>query len=247
VTTSYTRYQQLLDESKERFARDTADHKMTVLHEDGLYRHLRFRADGSLVGFDLITWPGSLTIQGGHGTYTFRRETDMFGFFRASNGVNVDYWAEKLPGGRDSVKVYEVAAVVRPLVEAYREHGRRLPQLEAEYELAAATHDATPWQQRWPYAVKGPRPVVKPPAVAELRQQLRDAYEDGDLEDEDGARRLLNAWESVGVVWSAFEWDLREYDFHFVWSCHAIRWGIRRYDEAKAAAVQAGKLAGATQ
>lgn len=26
-----------------RFARDTAQHEMTVLHDDGLYRHLRFQ------------------------------------------------------------------------------------------------------------------------------------------------------------------------------------------------------------
>jgi hypothetical protein len=27
-----------------RFAKDTATHRMTVLHDDGLYRHLRFEA-----------------------------------------------------------------------------------------------------------------------------------------------------------------------------------------------------------
>ena len=30
------------EEAAEAFARDTADHQMTVLHDDGLYRHLRF-------------------------------------------------------------------------------------------------------------------------------------------------------------------------------------------------------------
>lgn len=241
---NHDRYRALLAEAGRHFTADCADHEMTVLHEDGLYRHLRFRSDGSLTRFDLITWPGSLTIQGGHGTYTFSRETDMFGFFRQSNGVNVDYWAEKTAGGRDSVKAYEVAAAVRPLIEAYREWGQDLDRREFEYEQAAAIYKATPREHRWPFDRKGPMEPVKPPTVAELRQQLRDAVEDGEFEYEDGARRLLRAWETAGVVWSAHEWNLREYDYHFVWSCQAIAWGVRQYDAAKAAVAAAGDLAG---
>lgn len=238
-------YRALLADAGEAFANDTRNHSMQVLHEDGLYRHLRFRADGSFDGFDLITWPGSLTIQGGHGTYTFRRETDMFGFFRASNGINVDYWAEKLPGGRDSVKVFAEHGIVRRLVETYREYGERVPELEFAYERDLAVYEATPRADRFPWARSGPRQPVKPKTVAELREQVRDAHENGDLNYEDGVRRLLSDWDSAEVTSDSWEWDLREYDYHFVWSCHAIRWGIRRYDEAKASAAQAGELVAA--
>jgi hypothetical protein len=49
----------------ERFPRDTANHQMTVLFENGLYRHLRFDApDGSGYRFDLVTWPNRLAFQG---------------------------------------------------------------------------------------------------------------------------------------------------------------------------------------
>ena len=39
----------------ERFKRETAGHQMTVLHDDGLYRHLRFMNPefGSISRFDL--------------------------------------------------------------------------------------------------------------------------------------------------------------------------------------------------
>ncbi|MFD7661258.1 hypothetical protein [Streptomyces sp. NPDC059788] len=52
-------------EIAERFARDTARHAMTVLHADGLYRHLRFTApEQGRFPFELITWPYNLVAQG---------------------------------------------------------------------------------------------------------------------------------------------------------------------------------------
>jgi hypothetical protein len=89
-------------ESAERFAADVRGHKLTVLHEDGLYRHLRFQKPGThFYWFDLITWPGCLAINGDMEGYTFSRVEDMFTFFRASSGwnsktINPQYWAEKL-------------------------------------------------------------------------------------------------------------------------------------------------------
>jgi hypothetical protein len=52
----------------ERFAKETAEHDMEIVHDDGLYRHLRFRHQGpnysSWYWFDLITVPGSLIFRG---------------------------------------------------------------------------------------------------------------------------------------------------------------------------------------
>jgi hypothetical protein len=85
---------------QERFVSDTADHEMTVLHNDGLYRHLRFKKpDSSTYWFDVITWPGSLTIHGDMGTYMFSRLEDMFEFFRSGVGINPGYWGEKVKAG----------------------------------------------------------------------------------------------------------------------------------------------------
>ncbi|MEV0917899.1 hypothetical protein AB0I93_27025 [Streptomyces sp. NPDC049967] len=106
-----------------RFKRDTADHQMTVLHEDGLYRHLQFRSPGTIeFYFDLITWPGCLTIRGDYGdAFTFTRELDMFPFFRADRrcGINPHYWAQKLDGHRESAKEYSEAAFRQIVCELF--------------------------------------------------------------------------------------------------------------------------------
>lgn len=107
----------------ERFASDTAGHQMTVLHEDGLYRHLRFRSlKTSEYWFDLITWPGCLTIRGDYGdAYTFDRERDMLPFFRADRrwGINPHYWSQKIDCGRRSVQEYSEATFRQIVCELF--------------------------------------------------------------------------------------------------------------------------------
>lgn len=87
--------------SRDRFVEATAGHQMTVLHDDGLYRHLRFRnPDRGEYWYDLITAPGTLTITGDMGDFLFRRVEDMFDFFgRRSTTINGHYWAQKVIAG----------------------------------------------------------------------------------------------------------------------------------------------------
>lgn len=102
--------------TSEQFLKDVADHQMTIAHEDGVYRHVRFRSAtrGSVYWFDLVTWPGFLTICGDMGTWTFSRVPDMLTFFRSEReglNINASYWAEKLQhgthGGRDGAKEWD--------------------------------------------------------------------------------------------------------------------------------------------
>lgn len=83
------------------FKRWTKDHRLTVLHEDGLYRHLRVAKPGTyMYGFDVVTWPGYLAIVGDIGDYTFCRINDMLEFFETEHGgINPDYWSQKLQAG----------------------------------------------------------------------------------------------------------------------------------------------------
>lgn len=111
----------------ERFPRGTARHKMIVLHDDGLYRHLRFLNPqyGQLTSFDLITWPDHLAISGDvSDAYVFTRLRDMFQFFRGHE-VNPGYWSEKLQGDSRRVQVYDRDSFERQVkahvVEAIRE------------------------------------------------------------------------------------------------------------------------------
>lgn len=84
--------------TREQFLRDVRNHQMLVLRNDWRYRHLQF-ADPSTSNqwFEIITWPGALAMSGDMGSWLFRREQDMFGFFRITTGeINPDYWHEKL-------------------------------------------------------------------------------------------------------------------------------------------------------
>lgn len=183
-----------------RFSADTDKHELTVLREDGLYRHLRARnPEHGAYWFDIITWPGCLTIRGDLGNaYTFARLPDMFEFFRGKQ-INPHYWAEKLDGGRDSVQVYS-EDVVRQLV--------------TEHVVDAIRYSDAP---------RGIGKAIRTEILGE------------DLTDEADARELLEIFNFKGFVFDdVWEWSFKDYDWVFLWACHAIVWAIAAYDRARA-------------
>ncbi len=80
---------------------DTAHHRLEIIRDDGVYRHLRMQQPGtSCYYYDIITWPGYLTVTGDMGTWAFSRCYDMFNFFGGWTGeINTGYWSEKLEAG----------------------------------------------------------------------------------------------------------------------------------------------------
>lgn len=200
------------ERSRERFVRETAEHEMTVRRDDGLYRHLRFQRPGSWsYGFDIVTWPGYLAIVGDCGDYVFSRVTDMFEFFAPSGarggfedarwGINPGYWSEKLQApSPDASRRF-----------SYDKFRRRVAEWLGDYADARGfTSEETAGFQA---------------ALAE--RVLDDSYGEP---DENEARRRLHDFEHDGhTVYDSWEWDLREYDFRFLWCCWAIVWGIGQY------------------
>lgn len=84
-----------LAEVGERFKRDVQEHALTIMRDDGIYRHLRFKRPGTMTCyFDLVTWPGHLAYVGDMGDYVFTRVEDMLTFFRGHE-PNPSYWSEK--------------------------------------------------------------------------------------------------------------------------------------------------------
>lgn len=87
-----------IEDARARFERDTAQHQMTVLHDDGVYRHIRFQSPATgIYWYELVTWPGRLTFAGDMGTWAFARLPDMFEFF--TGPINPTYWGEKITAG----------------------------------------------------------------------------------------------------------------------------------------------------
>ncbi len=229
-----------------RFAADTAKHKMTVLHDDGLYRHLRFQAPGTgFYWFDLVTWPGRLAFTGDMDGYVFARTTDMFEFFRTGsitadnpNRINPGYWAEKTDGGRRSCKEYSDKRFKQLVDEYIAEHAEEFPGLAAAVETELEDVD---WQHEdsareflrdFEYVEETEPNVVRTRAdynavrlnrnapVSEVADAVRACEE---------ARR--NATFRFHDTW---EWELSDYTWSFLWACNAIAWGIRAYDAVKA-------------
>lgn len=200
----------LQEQVAERFAFDVLSHQMTVLHDDGRYRHLRFRRpETSTYWFDLVTWPGCLAINGDMQTFVFSRLTDMFEFFRGPGPVNVTYWAEKLRASSD--------------VEGYDEEKFR----EVVNEIVAE-HEAD-----WPGLAKA------------VENEIFDAWSGTNTASEDLARLAISefSYKPEGHegepfrFMDAWEWNLHEYRYQFLWCLHAIQWGIRKYDAAQHEAV----------
>lgn len=206
---------------RERFVRDVAEHEMTVLKDDGLYRHLRFqRVGASFYWFDLVTWPGVLAVSGDCGTFVFSRTRDMFEFFRPSGarggfedarwGINPDYWSEKLraPSSRD-VRIYTYDAFKAHVLEWLADARDYYGDLEDEDDLRAFK--------------------------AAVDEQILDDPDGEAYRDEGEAHRRLRDFEHGGrSISDSWEWDLREYDWQFLWCCWAIVWGIGQYDAKEA-------------
>jgi hypothetical protein len=198
----------LIAEARARFVSETAQHTLEILHDDGLYRHLRFKSPSSwMYHFDLVTWPGHLAISGDCGDFVFARTSDMFEFFAGGRGgfadarwgINPHYWSEKLQAPRrDGAQRYSEArfrACVREWLSEVSE--------ELDLDEAAALRAAVEEQV--------------------LAEHLYCA-------DEQEAQHLLAEFEHDGRrIYDSWEWDLREYDWSFLWCCWAIVWGIDQY------------------
>lgn len=195
------------------FAADTKTHELTIVHDDGLYRHVRVqRPETWSYGFSLVTWPGHLAITGDMGAYLFARTTDMFEFFESDEGrINPYYWSEKLqaPHGRRSVREWSETAFRRVVDEWY----------------------ASRIDEKWG--------EVTPDDVDDEGRTLRAALDADVLDDSDSlyvdehvAHERLRDFEWGDLrISESWEYDLTDYEHQFLWCCHAIVLGIRLYRE----------------
>lgn len=129
-----------------RFERDTADHEMTILHDDGLYRHIRFKAPTTgIYWYELLTSPGQLTIRGDMGTYVFSRVEDMIGFFNQPY-INAGYWGEKLQA-HSGYREYSESQMRRLVREHFEDNADQLddpPAVWRQIEQQILDEDTAP-------------------------------------------------------------------------------------------------------
>ncbi|WP_371605028.1 hypothetical protein OG345_42175 (plasmid) [Streptomyces sp. NBC_01220] len=91
----------------EIFNADKAHGSVTVLQDQGAYRHLRATTHGGfLPWFEIATWPGTLIFQGPSGAWTFGRGVDDMAAYVKDTPVNVPYWADLLLHHSNPAYVY---------------------------------------------------------------------------------------------------------------------------------------------
>lgn len=192
------------NDPKARYAADTASHRMTVLLDNGAYRHLRFADPSTRTSwFEIITTPGLLTINGDMGTLTFARLEDMFTFFRrADGGINDYYWTEKLVASDAPAKAYSARAFTQAILE------------DATGQLDDAEVD-------------GDRRTA---ALAELQEDVLSCADD----EHEARRALDSFTHELLDFTDAWEHDFTEYGFRYLWNLHAVVDAISRYDAAGA-------------
>ena len=217
----------MIEPTTELFLKDVAAHAMTVLLDNGTYRHLRFRQPNTgNLWFDLVTWPGVLTIHGDMGTWTFSRVDDMFTFFRDSKlRINPDYWGEKLQHGqfpgRDGGKVWDQDTFQAHLLAQLEEHDltpEKLAELKtAIQEEIFRLHD-------------GDGPHMIRHAAYEFAYKFEE-----DQNKRDYLERLRNPHKAEKFQFDGM--DLPSgmvYSYHFIWCLYAIVWGIQQWDARNA-------------
>lgn len=215
--------------SRERFESDTAEHKMTILHDDGLYRHLRFQKPGtSIYWFDIVTWPGRLVICGDCEDYMFSRLTDMFEFFagaRQAPGINPHYWSEKLQGpGRDRGRSFSWDALRATVIEWFEQISDSEDlRLREQIALAEALEERVLHDPVYACQVDDEREAHR--LLGEFEWHDPENHPDRHRYGREGLR-----------IYEPYDYDLRDYDWSFLWCCWAIVWGIGQYRQATVAA-----------
>jgi hypothetical protein len=191
------------------------DLELTVLHDDGLYRHLRFRSPNGWFSYDLVTWPGHLYVGGGLDGYTFVRLDDMFTFFADSNEgrINPSYWQEKITAAGRPAREWSPELFKSAVVEHFWSRRERFPKaLPLWSKIREELLRTSDWEV----------------SVSEYADTARAALDAFYYYSDDHGEFTFGDWQ---------EWNTTEWSPHYLRACWAIVWGISQYRAQTATAV----------
>lgn len=206
--------------TEERFLSDVYEHNMEIVHEHGLYRHLKFTKPDTLYDpFELITWPGYLCVAGSRGVYTFTRLSDMFELFRGDGlggydnkvlYINKRKWSEFLVGQdcHSGIKEFSIAAFTLAVKNAFDVYFARCESAD----LATA------------FAIKM-EACNKESCWEKIEEQVLNRT------SEQEALIALSTFKYRSFTFSGFrKYQTTDYAFNYLWCLYAIVWGIQQYD-----------------
>lgn len=200
----------------DQFSKDVKDHQLTIIKDDGLYRHLLVKKPGTIEShYEIITWPGYLCYCGDMGTFVFERVEDMFCFFRKTPGmINPSYWAEKLQA--------------TDRTDGHRKFCRD------EFERAV-----TEVLNNWLEAVADDD--LDPDFIQEEKDKVDEIIAESHQNEFHTVAALNNHNAVDGGLnfWDFWENDCKVYTERYIWCCFALVHAIALYDAAKASEVAA--------
>lgn len=190
--------------TEESFLKDVKDHKLSIIKDDGLYRHLKFRKpDTGIMGFDLVTWPGTLCYTGDMGTYVFSRIPDMFAFFRfATDQLRIDrgYWAEKCLAHTNGDSVIEYSKeIFDKVIKEYLDDEAVTDILRSEVEDLVLSCHENEYEARQ--------------AVRDFTSTHQPDFEFGDFWERNLTEYTHRyTWCCYALVWGIKQYDLYKYE-----------------------------------
>ena len=191
-----------------QFEACTTEHQLTVVHDDGLYRHLRMAKPGTGIwSWNVVTWPWHLYVGGDIGQgYVFSREEDMIGFFQigafrdyygdGSPSINPQYWAEKLD---------------RACIDSAESYDRERFTVLVREHIADALLCGEMDRER----------------AKELRLEIPDV-----ADFEETAREWLGSHPDEFP--DSWEWHLKGWDHHYLLACYAVATTVPAYRTPRA-------------
>lgn len=205
--------------TEERFLADIKNHKMKVLMDNNVYRHLRFSSpETNSYYFDIVTYPNNLVIGGDMGGFCSSRLYNMFDFYRTDNNdfnknknglsINPSYWNEKIVAGREETKEFSIDGF-KKIVNEYID----------------SSLDGDDWSE---YEIDELRDDI----LSEIKYcddnsvRLFDLINDYNFEGDSGRTFQFTDW------WG-YHSNAEVYKFHYIWQCYAIAYAVQEYDKFK--------------
>ena len=197
--------------SLEQFLNDVKLHKLSVNLDQGVYRDITVKNPNTVaMHYNITTRPGYLMITGDMGSFVFTRLNDMFKFFRSDDGyeINPGSWEEKLEAVNrgNGAQAFSVETVSQILKDHLNDH----------LEGLDCGHSSTDEE--------------KAEEAKEAIQNLIGLAES----DEHDFYSKLREWDPEydgGVDMECWwEWDFKDYTYHYIWFCYAIVHAIKLYD-----------------
>jgi len=187
---------------EDRVGDDLKDHVVTVIRCDGMHRHYRCQKPGTWnMGFDVVTWPGSLCYTGDMGDYLFQRTEDMIAFMRGS-AMSYGYAAEKCVAHDGRLEEFSEEIFEQVLAE-------RIKDFEGEGGKATLLRNEEKRQED----------------VAEIIDDIRQQFKTYSAPfDAERAMFESGLWDGCDLP-SCETWT-----FHFLWALHAIKWFCDKVD-----------------